>query len=157
MVEPSGTSRTAAPTDLVWVIGCPEEQCRYQEGSARMGGRIAYTRRYLEEIGLEPERLGHSLVQPGKAGVLEGAVQEARLFPMGQFMAETFAAAILCERAEWEFREFGDDRKSVVATLYTERYLTDRNRLRDIDAPASLALDRFDDLVAGALVDNRPR
>ena len=90
-------------------------------------------------------------------GHLEGAVQEARLFPMGQFMAETFAAAILCERAEWELREFGDDRKSVVATLYTERYLTDRNRLRDIDAPASLALDRFDDLVAGALVDNRPR
>jgi hypothetical protein len=72
-------------------------------------------------------------------------------------MAETFTAAILCERAEWELREFGDDRKGVVAALYTERYLTDRNRLRDIDAPSSLALERFDDLVAGALVDTRPR
>jgi alkylation response protein AidB-like acyl-CoA dehydrogenase len=87
---------------------------------------------------------------------LDGATAEARLFPLAQFMAETFAAAILCERAEWELREFGDDRKSVVAALYTERYLTDRNRLRDIDSPSNLALERFDDLVAGALVDERP-
>jgi hypothetical protein len=72
-------------------------------------------------------------------------------------MAETFTAAILCERAEWELRQYGDDRKSVVAGLYTERYLTDRNRLRDIDAPSSLALERFNDLVAGALVDERAR
>jgi alkylation response protein AidB-like acyl-CoA dehydrogenase len=88
---------------------------------------------------------------------LDGETAEARLFPLAQFMAETFTAAILCERAEWELRQYGDDRKAVVAALYTERYLTDRNRLRDIDAPSSLALERFDDLVAGALVDERPR
>jgi acyl-CoA dehydrogenase len=86
---------------------------------------------------------------------LSGETAEARLFPLAQFMAETFTAAILCERAEWELREFGDDRKSVVAALYTARYLTDGNRLRDIDMPSSLALERFDDLVAGALVDER--
>jgi acyl-CoA dehydrogenase len=86
---------------------------------------------------------------------LDGETAEARLFPLAQFMAETFAAAILCERAEWELREFGDDRKSVVAALYTERYLTDRNRLRDIDSPSNLALERFDDLVSGALVETR--
>jgi alkylation response protein AidB-like acyl-CoA dehydrogenase len=88
---------------------------------------------------------------------LDGETAEARLFPLAQFMAETYTAAILCERAEWELRQYGDDRKAVVAALYTERYLTDRNRLRDIDAPSSLALERFDDLVAGALVDERPR
>ncbi|HVP04283.1 MAG TPA: acyl-CoA dehydrogenase family protein [Dehalococcoidia bacterium] len=88
---------------------------------------------------------------------LDAEVAEARLFPLAQFMAETFTAAILCERAEWELRQYGDDRKSVVAGLYTERYLTDRNRLRDIDAPSSLALERFNDLVAGALVDERAR
>lgn len=88
---------------------------------------------------------------------LDDEVAEARLFPLAQFMAETYTAAILCERAEWELRTYGDDRKAVVAALYTERYLTDRNRLRDIDAPNSLALDRFEDLVAGALVDDRPR
>lgn len=88
---------------------------------------------------------------------LEGQVAEARLFPLAQFMAEVYAAAILCERADWELRTFGDDRKSLVAQLYTERYLTDRNRLRDIDAPPSPGLDRFDELVAGALVDSRAR
>jgi alkylation response protein AidB-like acyl-CoA dehydrogenase len=90
-------------------------------------------------------------------GQLEGEVQEARLFPLAQFMAEVFAAAVLAERAEWELREFGDDRKSVVATLYTEKYLADAGPLRGISAPSSLALDRFDDLVAGALVDSRAR
>lgn len=88
---------------------------------------------------------------------LDREVAEARLFPLAQFMAETYTAAILCERAEWELRQYGDDRKAVVAALYTERYLTERNRLRDIDSPSSLALERFDDLVAGALVDERPR
>jgi hypothetical protein len=89
--------------------------------------------------------------------LLEGTTGEARLFPLSQFMAEVYAAAILCERAEWELRTFDDDRKSVIATLYTERYLTDRNRLRDIDAPNNLAIERFDDLVNGTLVDARPR
>lgn len=88
---------------------------------------------------------------------LEGTTAEARLYAMSQFMAEVYAAAILCERAEWELRTFGDDRKSVVATLYTERYLTDRNRMRDIDSPSNLAIERFDDLVRGTLVDTRER
>ena len=88
---------------------------------------------------------------------LDGETAESRLFPLAQFMAEVFAAAMLCERAEWELREFGDDRKSLVAELYTERYLADRSRVRDIDAPASPAIERFEELVTGSLVDTRAR
>jgi alkylation response protein AidB-like acyl-CoA dehydrogenase len=88
---------------------------------------------------------------------LESQTAEARLFPLAQFMAEVFTAAMLCERAEWELREFGDDRKSLVAELYTQRYLAHTNALRDIDAPVNPAVDRFDELVAGALVDARMR
>lgn len=88
---------------------------------------------------------------------LAGEIAEAQLFPLAQFMAEVFTAAILCERAEWEQREYGDDRKAVVAALYVERYLTDHGRLRGLTAPSTLAIDRFDDLLAGALVDDRPR
>jgi len=88
---------------------------------------------------------------------LEGDLAEARLYPLAQFMAEVYAAALLCEQAEWELREFGDDRKSLVASLYVERYLKDAGPLRGIDAPQSLALQRFEHLVAGALVDDRPR
>ena len=88
---------------------------------------------------------------------LERQTAEARLYPLAQFMAEVFTAAMLCERAEWELREFGDDRKSLVAELYTQRYLAHPNAVRDIDAPVNPAVDRFDELVAGALVDSRAR
>ncbi len=66
------------PVDLVWVIGCAETSCRYQDGSRRLGGRVKYSQGYLEEIGLEPERLGHSLVTPGDAAALAGAAKEVR-------------------------------------------------------------------------------
>lgn len=63
----------AAEADLLWVIGCPEEQCLFTEGSARMGRRVDYARKYLEEIGLEPQRLGMSRIPPGEPQAL-GAV-----------------------------------------------------------------------------------
>ena len=88
---------------------------------------------------------------------LDGETAEARLFALSQFMAEVFAAAMLCERAEWELREFGDDRKSLVAELYTQRHLAHPNAVRNIDAPVDPAIDRFGELVAGALVDARAR
>ena len=64
----------AAPADLVWVIGCAEDLCRYNEGSHRLGTRIAYTQGYLEEIGLEADRVGRSVVVPGDAPGLAAAV-----------------------------------------------------------------------------------
>ena len=39
------------------LFGCPEEGCRYLVGSSRARGRVAYTERILEEIGLGKERL----------------------------------------------------------------------------------------------------
>jgi len=88
---------------------------------------------------------------------LDGETAEARLFPLAQFMAEVYTAALLAERAEWELREFGDDRKGLVTTLYVQRYLEDAGPLRGIDSERNLALERFDELVAGTLVDERPR
>jgi F420-non-reducing hydrogenase iron-sulfur subunit len=75
----------ATPVDLVWVIGCAEISCRYQEGSRRLGGRVRYSQRYLEEIGLESERLGHSLVSPGDEAALAAVTAEvkARLKSLG--------------------------------------------------------------------------
>jgi alkylation response protein AidB-like acyl-CoA dehydrogenase len=90
-------------------------------------------------------------------GGLGGELQEARLFPLAQFMAEVFTGAVLAERAEWELRQFGDDRKSVIAGLYVEKYLMEPDPLRGIGAQNSPALDRYEDLLEGALVDNRTR
>ncbi|OGP71916.1 MAG: hypothetical protein A2Z73_00285 [Deltaproteobacteria bacterium RBG_13_60_28] len=66
----------ATPVDLVWVIGCEERLCRYDEGSHRAGGRMAYTKRYLQEIGLEPARVGRSVLTPGDQAALAAIVAE---------------------------------------------------------------------------------
>jgi coenzyme F420-reducing hydrogenase delta subunit len=68
----------ATPADLVWVIGCAEDLCRYNEGSHRLGNRIVYTQRYLEEIGLEAARVGRSVVIPGDAPGLAAVVAEIK-------------------------------------------------------------------------------
>jgi coenzyme F420-reducing hydrogenase delta subunit len=68
----------ATPADLVWVIGCAEDLCRFNEGSHRLGNRIAYTQGYLEEIGLESARVGRSVVTPGDAPELAAVVADIK-------------------------------------------------------------------------------
>lgn len=68
----------ATPVDLVWVIGCEEQLCRYNEGSHRAGGRMAYTKKYLGEIGLEPARVGRSVLTPGDGSALPAIVAEIK-------------------------------------------------------------------------------
>jgi coenzyme F420-reducing hydrogenase delta subunit len=68
----------ASPADLVWVIGCAEDLCRYNEGSHRLGNRITYTQRYLKEIGLEADRVGRTVVIPGDAPGLAAVVAEIK-------------------------------------------------------------------------------
>ena len=75
----------ATPVDLVWVIGCAEKSCRYQEGSHRLAGRVKYAQKYLEESGLGADRLGHTLVTPGDPKELAQVLAEikARLQALG--------------------------------------------------------------------------
>ncbi len=80
-----------------------------------------------------------------------GGLVEARLFPLAQFMGDVYAGALLTEQAAWEREARGTDRKALVARLYAQRYLEDRGPLRGIDADSDEALERFDQLVAGAL------
>ena len=68
----------ATPVDLVWVIGCAEASCRYEDGSRRLCGRVKYVQRYLTEIGLEADRLGRSLVTPGEGKALAAIVKEVK-------------------------------------------------------------------------------
>jgi alkylation response protein AidB-like acyl-CoA dehydrogenase len=82
---------------------------------------------------------------------------EARLFPLAQLMADTYAAALLVEQAAWERRALGKDRKALVARLYARRALGARGPLRGIDDAKDEGLDRFADLVSGTLIDERAR
>ncbi|WP_433331721.1 acyl-CoA dehydrogenase family protein [Spirillospora sp. CA-294931] len=79
---------------------------------------------------------------------------EARLFPLAQHMTDVYNAALLLEQAGWEREELGTDRKALIARLYTRAHLTPRDALHDVEAPAE-DLDRFDELTAGALQDDR--
>jgi coenzyme F420-reducing hydrogenase delta subunit len=43
--------------DGVFVAGCMEGDCKYQEGNIRARKRVAYVKQLLESIGMEPERI----------------------------------------------------------------------------------------------------
>jgi F420-non-reducing hydrogenase iron-sulfur subunit len=43
--------------DGVMVAGCLEGDCHYQAGNLRAKKRVAYVRRVLESIGVEPDRV----------------------------------------------------------------------------------------------------
>ncbi|MFI7698505.1 acyl-CoA dehydrogenase family protein [Nonomuraea sp. NPDC049480] len=79
---------------------------------------------------------------------LEPAVAEARLYPLAQFMADVYAAALLEEQAGWGL---DDGRKALVARLYAETHLADHGPLRGIDR-AGEELEVFDDLLEGAVI-----
>jgi len=66
----------AAEADLLWVVGCPEPACQLVEGSFRMAKRVGQAKDYLEEIGLEPERLGMVQLPAGNQEALAAAVRE---------------------------------------------------------------------------------
>ncbi|MEV4573929.1 acyl-CoA dehydrogenase family protein [Nonomuraea jabiensis] len=76
---------------------------------------------------------------------LEPSVAEERLYPLAQFMADVYAAALLEDQATWGL---DDGRKALVARLYAEAHLVDHGPLRGIDAPAA---DHFEDLLTGAV------
>ena len=67
-----------------------------------------------------------------------------------------YAGALLTEQAAWERATRHTDRKALVARLYAARYLADQGRLRGIDVESDDAIERFDELVEGALVIGEP-
>ncbi|MEV0586491.1 acyl-CoA dehydrogenase family protein [Nonomuraea sp. NPDC050310] len=79
-------------------------------------------------------------------------VAEARLFPLAQFMADVYGAALLLEQAGWEERAGHGPRKGLVARLYADTHLADHGPLRGIDRPAE-ELEHFDELLSGAFAD----
>jgi acyl-CoA dehydrogenase len=83
---------------------------------------------------------------------LDGAVAEARLFRLTQFIGDVYAGALLTEQAAWERATRRAERKALVARLYAWRYLADQGPLRGIDAESDEVIERFDELVEGALV-----
>ncbi|MGH8967173.1 MAG: acyl-CoA dehydrogenase family protein, partial [Actinomycetes bacterium] len=99
---------------------------------------------------LVSDSIGHLRQAIEKWRGLDRTVAEARLYPLAQYMADVYAAALLLEQAGWERTDSGADRKALVARLYARSHLADPGPLRAIDAPAE-DLQRFKDLADGAL------
>ena len=51
--------------DGVYVAGCLEGDCHFKNGNEKAAKRVAYIQHYLEEIGIEPERLEMIRVSAG--------------------------------------------------------------------------------------------
>jgi hypothetical protein len=100
------------------------------------------------------EGIGHLEEAISRWQGLDPVTAEARLFPLAQYMIDVYAAALLLEQAGWEKEVLGSDRKALIARLYADAHLVDAGPWRRIDRPAP-ELERFKDLVDGALVDPR--
>ncbi|MFI0406316.1 acyl-CoA dehydrogenase family protein [Actinomadura sp. 3N508] len=103
---------------------------------------------------LVTDRIAHLREAINRWRGLDRTVAEARLYPLAQYMADVYAAALLLEQAGWERADSGTDRKALVARLYARSRLADTGPLRAIDAPAE-DQERFKDLTDGALIDTR--
>jgi coenzyme F420-reducing hydrogenase delta subunit len=62
--------------DGVLVSGCHPGDCHYQTGNYRARRRVAITKRFLEYLGIEPERIQASWISASEAGKLVEVVTE---------------------------------------------------------------------------------
>jgi len=62
--------------DGVVIFICPEEACRYVEGSIRAAKRVDRVKMILSEIGLESDRLSAYNTRPGDTKTLEKILTE---------------------------------------------------------------------------------
>ncbi len=62
--------------DGVFVAGCLEGQCHYLEGNLRAKKRVAYVKRLLAEVGIEPERIDMFNLSSAMGGRFAEIVEE---------------------------------------------------------------------------------
>jgi len=64
-----------AGADAVILLVCPEQACRYAEGSIRAQKRVAYVKTILDEIGMDGERLAIFNTKAGESDVVKEIIQ----------------------------------------------------------------------------------
>ncbi len=62
--------------DGAFVAGCLEGQCHYLEGNLRARKRVAYVKRLLAEVGIEPERIDMFNLSSAMGGRFAEIVEE---------------------------------------------------------------------------------
>jgi coenzyme F420-reducing hydrogenase delta subunit len=76
----------AGGADAAIVLACEEKACRFMEGSMRSHKRVDFTRRWLEELGIAPDRVDYIHVPRGDTEALDAVLKEfaGRLEPLGK-------------------------------------------------------------------------
>ncbi len=157
----AGDDAVGAPPDTIWE-GPDNILCLdVRRGIERAQAHQPLLERLHDAVSVsdddETTRLVLSRVDDLKTAItawskLHGAVAEARLFSLTRFIGDVYAGALSTEQAAWERATRQSDRKALVARLYASRHLADLGSLRGIDAENDDAIERFDELVEGALV-----
>lgn len=62
--------------DGIFVAGCMEGQCHYLQGNLRAKKKVAYVKKLLDEIGIEPERVEMFNLSSAMGGRFAEIVQE---------------------------------------------------------------------------------
>ena len=62
--------------DGVFVAGCLEGQCHYLEGNLRAKRKVAYVKRLLDEVGIDPERVAMYNLSSAMGGRFAEIVEE---------------------------------------------------------------------------------
>jgi len=65
-------------SDGVIVLVCPEDACRYGEGSIRAQKRVEWVRKILDEIGLNGNRLFFHRMETSDEGAIDRIIRDAR-------------------------------------------------------------------------------
>jgi len=65
-----------AGADAVLVFVCPHGQCRYVEGNIRAAKRVAFVKRLLDEIEIDPGRLALFNIAAGDAAAAAAIIQK---------------------------------------------------------------------------------
>ncbi len=71
--------------DGVFVAGCLEGECHFLEGNIRARKRVAYAKRLLKEVGIDPERIDMFNLSSAEGGRFAEIVEEmtARVKELG--------------------------------------------------------------------------
>jgi len=64
-----------AGADAVILLVCPEQACRYAEGSIRAKKRVAYVKSILDEIGMDGDRLAIFNTKAEESGAIKEIIQ----------------------------------------------------------------------------------
>jgi F420-non-reducing hydrogenase iron-sulfur subunit len=72
--------------EAVFVAGCLSDECHNLSGSRRAEKRVGYTKRLLEELDIDPDRIEMFFVRRGETQTIVDAVREmtTRIAKLGQ-------------------------------------------------------------------------